>query len=511
MKNIRTILPAVIAIITLVFVGCTDLEEELEDRLTLEQVEEATAGETPDVSNLLVEAYGDLRELHGSGADIIADHVSDALIAPTRGGDWDDNGAWRALHQHTWDADFSNLRNYYNRYATGLFSAIDILQFNPNAQQEAEARFLRAFHVFWICDGWGQVPLREPGAPLGDLPYVMSSSEAIAYVISELEAIMNDLPEDDVPWVATQAAAHALLAKAYLNKAVYESADRLTFTFDAGDMTKVIENCDAIISTNDFELEAQYFENFTSDNGENSSELIFCSNNIAGVQSNSMRGFWMSALHYNQTPGGWNGFSTLADFYNTFEDVDQRRSAELPTLKEQTGLIAGLMIGQQYNAAGEALEDRQGNPLSFTLESPIIVSGALLEVSGVRIMKWIPNMDNEDTPGNKFSFFRYGDILLTKAEALLRSGSDGDALIIVNDLREVRGATPLLSIDEATLLAERGRELYMEGWRRNDLIRYGKFLDAWQDKEVSEPTYLLFPFPSAQIVANPDLQQNPGY
>jgi hypothetical protein len=169
------------------------------------------------------------------------------------------------------------------------------------------------------------------------------------------------------------------------------------------------------------------------------------------------------------------------------------------------------MIGQQYNAAGEPLQDRQGNPLSFTLESPIIVSGALLEVSGVRIMKWIPNMDNESTPGNKFSFFRYGDILLTKAEALLRSGNNGDALTIVNDLREVRGATPLLSIDEATLLAERGRELYMEGWRRNDLIRYGKFLDAWQDKEVSDPTYLLFPFPSAQIVANPDLQQNPGY
>jgi hypothetical protein len=58
--------------------------------------------------------------------------------------------------------------------------------------------------------------------------------------------------------------------------------------------------------------------------------------------------------------------------------------------------MAGLLIGQQYNAAGDALLDRQGNPLSFTLESPIIVSGALLEVSGVRVMKWIPH-DNEDT------------------------------------------------------------------------------------------------------------------
>ncbi len=511
MKNTKTKLPAVIAIITFIFVGCSDLEEQFEDRLTLKQVEEATAGETPDVSNLLVGAYGTLRDVHGSGADMIGEHTGDALIAPTRGGDWDDNGAWRALHQHTWDADFSNIRNFFNRYTSGLFSAIDLLQFNPSTQQEAEARFLRAFYVFWICDGWAQVPMREPGAPLAELPYVMSSSEAIAYVISELEAIVGNLPPDDVPWVATQPAAYALLAKAYLNKAVYESADRLTFTFDAGDMTKVIENCDAIINSGDFELESQYFDNFTSDNGENSSELIFCSKNTAGVQSEGVRGTWMSGLHYNQTPSGWNGFSTLADFYNTFETDDNRRSAELPTLKAETGLLAGLALGQQYNAAGEALEDRQGNPLSFTLESPIMVSGGLLEISGVRVYKFIPDMTNEETPGNDFTFFRYGDILLTKAEALLRSGQNGPALTIVNELRGVRGASDLGSIDEASLLAERGRELYMEGWRRNDLIRYGKFLDAWQDKPASNPTYLLFPFPSAQIVANPDLVQNPGY
>ncbi len=77
---------------------------------------------------------------------------------------------------------------------SGLFSATDILQFNPTPQQEAEARFLRAFYVFWICDGWGQVPMREPGAPLADIPSVMSSTEAINFVISELKAIIGNLP-----------------------------------------------------------------------------------------------------------------------------------------------------------------------------------------------------------------------------------------------------------------------------------------------------------------------------
>ena len=227
----------------------------------------------------------------------------------------------------------------------------------------------------------------------------MTSSEAIDYVISELEAIIGNLPADDVPWVATKAAANALLAKAYMNKAVYESADRMTFTFSAADMDKVIENCDAIINSGKYALEANYFDNFTSDNGENSSEMIFCTNNRAGVQSNSMRGTWMSGLHYNQTPGGWNGFTTLADFYNSFEASDMRRGVELPTLKARNGLTAGLLFGQQYNEAGVALKDRQGNPLSFTLESPIIVSGALLEVSGVRVIKFIPDMTNERCTG----------------------------------------------------------------------------------------------------------------
>jgi starch-binding outer membrane protein, SusD/RagB family len=512
MKNFKIKLPVVIAFITFGFLSCSKLDEKLDDRLTLKQVEEATKGVTVDVSSLLTEVYNSLLNFNGGGDVNMPEHVSDELLAPTRGGDWDDNGAWRALFQHKWDADHANLRDYFNRLSSGLFSATDILQFDPNPQQEAEARFVRAFYVFWLCDGWGQVPMREPGAPLADIPSVMSSKEAINYVITELESIIGNLPANGEKWMATKAAANALLAKAYMNKAVYESDDRLTFTFSAADMDKVIENCDAIINSGKFALEANYFDNFTSDNGENSSEIIFCTNNRAGVQSNSMRGTWMSALHYNQTPGGWNGFTTLADFYNSFENSDMRRSSVLPTLKAETGLTAGLLYGQQYNAAGEELKDRQGNPLSFTLESPIIVSGALLEVSGVRVLKFIPDMTNESVPGNDFPFFRYADILLTKAEALMRSGQNAQALTIVNELRVVRGASELASLDETSLLAERGRELYTEGWRRTDLVRFGKFLQPWMEKpDTDDPKYLLFPFPSAQIVANPSLKQNPGY
>jgi hypothetical protein len=297
-----------------------------------------------------------------------------------------------------------------------------------------------------------------------------------------------------------------------MNKPVFESADRKTFSFSAEDMTSVITYCDAIINSGKYALEANYFDNFTSDNGTNSSELIFCTHNIAGIQSGSMRGTWMSQLHYNQTPSGWNGFTTLAEFYNSFDATDTRRGMELPALKATYGLMAGLLYGQQYDKNGAALKDRQGNPLFFTLESPIIVSGAALEVSGVRVMKFIPPAANEDNPGNQFPFFRYADILLTKAEALMRKSDNPGALTIVNQVRTVRGATALASINETSLLAERARELYVEGWRRTDLIRFGKFLEPWNQKTTTDdPKYLLFPFPSAQIVANPGLKQNPGY
>jgi len=140
-----------------------------------------------------------------------------------------------------------------------------------------------------------------------------------------------------------------------------------------------------------------------------------------------------------------------------------------------------------------------------------MVSGPTLETSGYRTIKYVPDADNEETPGNDLSILRYADVLLMKAEALMRTGDNAGGLVVVNEVREARGASPLASLDEAALLAERGRELYWENWRRNDLIRFGKYLDAWDQKPASSATYLLFPFSSPQIVANPELQQNPGY
>lgn len=503
MKKIFKLFVAFITIVGLSISGCTDLDEVLQDRLTKDQVSAAS------VSDLLSELYLSLEGVEGAGNEQLGDLTTDIYIMPTRGGDWDDNGAWRALHQHKWDPEHSTLQGRYKAYTAGLFSAIDLLQYQGSSQQEAEARFIRALYVFWICDGWGQVPMREPGGPLAEDPTVMSGSDAINYVISELEAIMSNLPANGNAWIATRPAAQALLAKAYINKDVFES-DRQSFSFSKDNMSKVISNCDAIINSGNFALESDYYKNFSAAN-EGSKEIIFSTHNVRGNHSGGVFGRYYSTLHYNQNPSGWNGFTTLADFYETFEDADIRRHGEVAAVKSTSGLDAGLLYGQQYNEKGEALQDRAGNPLFFTKESPLIAGGSTLETSGIRVMKYTPDYENPTSPENDLVFLRFADILLMKAEAMMRSGDNSGALAIVNQLRSVRKASTLTSINESIMLEERGRELYSENWRRNDLVRFGKFLNAWSEKPASDAKYLLYPFSSSQLASNPNLVQNPGY
>ncbi len=100
---------------------------------------------------------------------------------------------------------------------------------------------------------------------------------------------------------------------------------------------------------------------------------------------------------------------------------------------------------------------------------------------------------------------------MMKAEAMLRTGDAAGALIIVNDLRVKRGATPFATLTLDNLIDERGREMYWEGWRREDLIRFGKFLETWQLKPSDDPKYLLFPIPTSDLSVNKNLVQNTGY
>jgi hypothetical protein len=151
----------------------------------------------------------------------------------------------------------------------------------------------------------------------------------------------------------------------------------------------------------------------------------------------------------------------------------------------------------------------------------MIETGANLEVTGIRVVKYPPDYSNYTGPaGNDLMIYRYPDVVLMVAEAKLRTGDAPGALVLVNQIRAARGAVPVATLplvnpnnvaDPNTLLAERGRELYWDMFRRTDLLRFGVFLKPWQYKTSADPRNLVYPVPAQALAANPNLKQNTGY
>lgn len=537
--------------------GCTKLDEGLNNTLTNQQT--ANALGAAGTGLLLNTAYSDLAGPFGDVGQFInlTGNASDESLVATRAGDWDDNGAWRVMHNHTWNADLGSLLNTFNSFNKINFDATNVLAFGPNPAQAAEARFLRAYALYNILDLYGQYPFRNPGDNLLNAPEVKTGAAGADFIISELNAILATMPASvaNVNYKATADAARFLLMRCYLNRGAF--ANRATPTFADADMQQVITLGNAIISSGRYSYTPDYFDNFSADNQTKTREAIWAYDNTSGVSANNsgMTSFWYRTLHYNsydpKAPNsGWNGFSTVAEFYNTFGVNTPTTQTPSDTLLDQriggrfkkgvtdvtgSGLRPGLLIGQQFDELGNkkhyrgwvAADGPNAKLLSF---NPVIGAGmletvpGLLEVTGIRVLKWSPDFAQYDgAAGNDLIMFRYPDAVLMVAEAMMRKAApdNAGALTLVNALRAARGAAAIApsmalvntsnTYDPKTLLAERGRELYYEWVRRTDLIRFGVFLKPWPYKPADDPKYLLYPIPSQALAANPNLKQNPGY
>lgn len=500
--------------------SCTKLDEKLKGNLTADQI--GGGGGGANVDALLKGVYNNIRgPFQGQeGVYGMWETTTDELEVPTRGPDWDDNGVWRVLHSLTFTGDHPYLRNLFNDLNGVVFSATELLRFNPTPQQAAEARMLRAMASFMILDGWDQLPYREPGGSALEAPKVRKGGEALDYIMSELNAIIPDLPAGTTT-KANKNAAKVLLMKCYLNKGTF--LNRAAPTFDPADMQQVITLADEVIASG-YSFSANYFDNFAPANTTIGKENIWVQENIGGVEAGGIRSRYHSTLHYNEPPGGWNGFSTLSDFYDKFEPADKRLGTAYPANDADhpnpgNRINVGFLVGQQYNLKTDAPlhagDGSQSAPLlSYTPDVHLIETGNDLEVTGIRVYKYAVDWlhAGSDLGDNDYVYFRLADVMLMKAEALVRTNAATAALPIVNAIRINRGATPLAGVTLDNLIDERGRELYAEGWRREDLIRFGKFLGPRLLKpDDSDPKYLLFPIPNQQIAANPNLVQNPGY
>lgn len=487
---------------TLVYSGCTNLDEDVFSQIVPETFFQNDA----QALSTLIPIYAQLRSYLWNYYNI-SQHTSDETMVPQRGGDWGDGGVWAQLHTHTWDKTHPQINGAWIDAYTGVARAnvfIDNLSrssVNDNLKKafNAEARFLRAYFYFQLMDFFGGVPIvTTPTVDAANPPARSSRQEVFNFIESELRAAVADLPATATGpnfGRATKGAANTLLAKMYLNAQVYTGTPRWQDCINA---------CDAVINSNVYRLANNYFDNFVVNN-ENSPEAIFVIGNVN--QSGLGLTFTMRNFHYNQLPQSpWNGFCTIAEFIDQFsEPGDVRRNI--------------LQEGRAINfLTGQPAFDRSGNPLIFTRDVPLVNAS---EGAGVRVLKWqVDPAQNGGDAGNDYFIFRYADVLLMKAEALNElNGPTAEAVNLVNQVRN-RSISPPRPLSAASfnrdtfraqILRERSTELGWEATRRTDLIRHNRFTAAWTNKPASQAIRNLFPIPQAQIDANPKLTQNPGY
>lgn len=514
----------------LFLIAACEIEEEIEDELT-----EAEVFATPEgTQQLVAPVYASLRDLiKQDGVYGLNEHTSDEMLGPTRGTDWDDNGVWRVLHTHNWDANNLFIRISWedlNRGISRANSALGVLvqaeENEDNQRLIAETRTLRALFSFYIMDMYGQLPFRE----IDDTDFtspgqVLNREEAFAFIVEELETAINDLAvRSEVPYGRmNKSAARTLLSVVKLNHPVYLGEVNEQFYQDVVSLTN------QVISEGGYSLAEDYFAIFNTNNtateGQNEAIIVaeFNDTEDLGV-ANQL--FVNMTLHYNQRWGdndefsAWNGFTTLADFYNNFDQEDRRF---FDSTYAVSGINRGFLVGQQFTETGEfivergagieAVENPADPPAPLLQYTPEVSLTGNTESNGIRVIKYQPDNDSpqQTRADYDYIFFRISDVYLMRAEANWRLGNEGDALMTVNELRELRGVDPLTAIDADVILQERGFELYWEGHRRRDLIRFGRFTDPYTLKDASADFRTLFPIPQTAIDSDPNLMQNPGY
>lgn len=496
--------------------SCTKLDPEVYDKVVhfWQSPDQIAAGIAPVYIGL--RAYAPTF-MGGPNLYNLLEASSDELIVPKRGTDWADNVIWEEMWKHSWKPNHQFIQEGWAFIYGGIARINLILQtlngLNPRPNDfpaiEAELKTLRAFYYYFAMDLFGNVPIYELGitdpVKLGTRP----RQEIFTYVENELKANLPALTTEvnqKTYGRATKWAAEALLAKLYLNAEVFTGESR---------WSACIAACDAILQSNKYSLEPNFFNNFLVAN-EKSKENIFVIpfDRNAGLDFFLIQAF---TLHYESFKAfglesfGFNGFCSTAEFYNLFDSSDARRKM--------------FLVGQQYENQiqdpAHILYDRSGNPLFF---DPVITTFSILppkaETAGARCAKWEFNKEGWGNMSNDFTVFRLADILLMKAEAQFRNGDLAAALTTINQkingvsIRS-RAGLPDFSqseMDLEGLLAERARELAWEGHRRNDLIRFGKYTGARiPEKALSANYRQLYPIPQAELDKNPYLKQNPGY
>lgn len=485
--------------------------------------------------------YNDSQGLQGTGRGVydLNTFTTDEAIMPTRGADWFDGGFWQGLYLHRWGVNNDAIHDTWEYlYGVIILCNKSLKKIQSYAEKHpdedtriyaAEVRALRAMFYYYTMDLFGNIPLLlSSDLHVSDIEQ-QKRSQTFRFIFDELQDAVPFLSKErsNQPGIyygrITQPVAYFLLAKLALNAEIY--ADDLWTDSDKPDGKQLFFDIDGNrlnawetvqyycrqITSAGYRLEADYTLNFAIFN-ESSQENIFVIPMDKTLYTNQFI-YLFRSRHYNHAKayglGGENGSSATLEVLETFgydtPDTDPR-------------------FDFCYFAG--PVKDLDGNPILLDDEqTPLVyepwqvsldLSGTAYEqTAGARMKKYEVDktaLKDGKLINNDIVLFRYADVLLMQSEAKVRNGEDGNAEL--NEIRNRAGASPRTATLE-NLLAERQLELAWEGWRRQDMIRFGTFTRPYSfrpqvENETSGFT-TVFPIPQKILGMNKTMKQNPGY
>ena len=418
---------------------------------------------------------------------------------------WND-GNLRDLHDQDWDSSNEFVTAMYYRIALQITYCNNLIKLTEGQSEykaySDEARALRALSYYHMLDMFGRGPFVTEDDAIGSFffPEMATQQELFDYIETELTSLETDLadPGTNEYGRADKGLAWAILAKMYLNAEVYIGESRYT---------EAITYSNKIINGG-YSLESNYANLFLADNNLRTNEIIFPISSD-GINSQTWGGmtFIIHSSVGGDMPavesgidGGWGGNRTTKAFVNLFPDV---------TGTDSRGMF---FTGGQSLEIEDIFNFKDGYALRKFKN--ITSTGAI--------------GSSTSFPDTDFPLYRLADFYLTYAEAVLRGGTGGDittAVGYINELREraygdASGDITASDLDLDFILDERGRELYWECQRRTDLVRFGKLTGSdytWPWKGAvaagtsTNEIYNVFPIPSSDINANPNLSNISGY
>lgn len=422
---------------------------------------------------------------------------------------WGDNGLDQLTTTTNWDNNNKFFRYLYNRVfytvpqCNNTISVINSANVPNKDQYISELRFLRSLAYYYYIDCFGKGVLVTEADAGSSVPLKESSRlELFTFVEKELLDIENKLPANNDYGRANKSVARMLLAKLYLNAEVYSGTARYN------DALIYIKK---VIDEGGYKLAANYQSLFSGDNNSSDAknEIIYALiadpvvsqsyGNTTYIVNGSLNAETMTLSDYGATDG-WGGHRATKAWYGLFGNNAAELSASPDDRAHLFWTTGHTFEMTNYKTWGD------GYPSTKYRNSNFVGTSVPTAFSGT-----------------DFPLYRLADAYLIYAECVLRgatSGTNAQALQYVNAVRTRSKAAPLTSLTLNDILDERARELNLEGQRRTDLIRFGKFTGGsylWPWKGgvaggVAIPaTYNLFPIPLAGLQANPNLTQNPGY